>query len=215
MKIQVKEHTREEAPLFFQNIPELDIEAKRESRAKIIIRDIKKLNLVIKKNAEITLIEEGSGTTKINLEEKGAKILYLSSIYAKEGEIKKEIEIEHNASETESTIKSKNVITNNARVYFIPKVKIRKNTENTKAHQKTETLLLSKEARIFTIPIVEVESEKTECSHGSTITRIDEEKLFYLEARGIESDEAKQIIIDGFLETINKHRRKEDADLEL
>jgi len=49
---------------------------------------------------------------------------------------------------------------------------------------------------------LEIKNNDVKCSHGATISQIDEDKLFYMMSRGIKEKEAKKIIIEGFFEPI-------------
>jgi Fe-S cluster assembly scaffold protein SufB len=59
-------------------------------------------------------------------------------------------------------------------------------------------LLLDKNAHAESIPGLEIIADDVRCSHGVTISDIDQEQLFYLKSRGIDEKNGKQLIIDGF-----------------
>jgi len=108
----------------------------------------------------------------------------------------------HKIRQTNSNMLSKGVLTENARTIYQGKISIEKHAKNCKAKQKSENLLIGEHARCDAVPILEVENDEVQCSHGATIGKLDEEKLFYFTARGIEEETAKQMIIAGFLEPI-------------
>jgi Fe-S cluster assembly scaffold protein SufB len=71
-----------------------------------------------------------------------------------------------------------------------------------KAYQNSNIILVDKKARAITIPDLEIQNKDVSCSHGSTITSIDELKIFYLQSRGLNKEEAKQTIIKGFIDDL-------------
>ncbi len=111
-------------------------------------------------------------------------------------------EAKHKSSNTECILLNKGVLCDNARAITRGKIKIEKENKNCKAKQKSDNLLVDKKTRCDAVPILEVENDEVSCSHGVTITHLDEEKLFYLISRGIARDSAKAMLIVGFLEPI-------------
>ena len=108
----------------------------------------------------------------------------------------------HKTRQTNSNMLCKGVLTENARTIYQGKILIEKGSKNCKAKQKSENLLIGEHARCDAVPILEVENDEVQCSHGATIGKLNEENIFYFIARGIEEDTAKQMIIAGFLEPI-------------
>lgn len=72
----------------------------------------------------------------------------------------------------------------------------------TDGYQKDENLLLSKDARVYSKPGLEIVTDDVKCSHGTTITDIDPDQIFYLESRGLSEKEAKKLIIQGYFDTV-------------
>ena len=60
-------------------------------------------------------------------------------------------------------------------------------------------LLLSDTATAETIPDLEIESYDVKCSHAASVSRINEEQLFYLMSRGISRVKAEDMVVVGFL----------------
>ena len=63
-----------------------------------------------------------------------------------------------------------------------------------------DTLLLGEHAHIDAVPILEIENNEVQCSHGVTIGSISDEQLFYLQARGIFIEDAKKMLLLGFFD---------------
>ena len=75
----------------------------------------------------------------------------------------------------------------------------RRKTEGTQLHK---ALLLSDTAEIDVKPELEIFADDVKCSHGAASGELDEEQLFYMQARGIGLDEARQLLIDAYLEDV-------------
>ena len=63
---------------------------------------------------------------------------------------------------------------------------------------ENKNLLISDDATISTQPILEIYNDDTECSHSATSGSINEEKLFYIQSRGIGESDAMNILIQSF-----------------
>ena len=85
---------------------------------------------------------------------------------------------------------------------FNGKVVVRKNTKQTDADQSNRNLLLSPSAMMNANPQLEILADDVKCSHGSTTGELDDEALFYLQTRGIDSETAKSLLIYGFANEI-------------
>ena len=62
--------------------------------------------------------------------------------------------------------------------------------------------MLSENAKIDATPTLEIYNKDVKCGHGASVGQIDKEKLFYMQSRGIDEAEAKNIIIAGFFDPI-------------
>ena len=89
-----------------------------------------------------------------------------------------------------------------AKLNYLGKIRMEKNSKNSDGYQKQDTLLLSEEAIANSIPELEILENEVKCSHGVTISRINEDNLFYLKSRGLNEEQAKKEIIKGFLEPL-------------
>ena len=64
--------------------------------------------------------------------------------------------------------------------------------------------MLDNETRSDTIPIIDINNDSVDIGHEAKIGRISDEAIFYLMSRGISKDEAKAMIVRGFVEPISK-----------
>ena len=105
----------------------------------------------------------------------------------------------HLAPFTKSNIVSKSIASNGGNATYRGLVKIAKNAYNSFANVKCDTLLMDKLSKSDTIPINVVENKSSFLEHEATVSKISEDKLFYLMSRGIPEDMAKELIILGFI----------------
>ncbi|MEE4195465.1 MAG: Fe-S cluster assembly protein SufD [Anaerolineae bacterium] len=85
----------------------------------------------------------------------------------------------------------------------------------TDGYQSNRNLLLDKRAHADSIPGLEIKTDDVRCSHGATITEIDQEQIFYLKARGLDEATARQLIVNGFFQDIIDRVRDDDLRVEL
>jgi Fe-S cluster assembly protein SufD len=68
----------------------------------------------------------------------------------------------------------------------------------TDSQQANHNLLLSADAVVDTKPELEIHNDDVKCSHGATVGRLDEDKVFYLRSRGIDAKSARDLLIRAF-----------------
>ena len=113
----------------------------------------------------------------------------------------------HNAPNTTSDIFSRGALTDYSKCIYHGLVKIQRNAPGSNGYQKEDTILLSPNATADAIPDLEIDNSDVKCSHGATIGKIDEEKLFYLRTRGFDKNAATNIYIKGFFNQIIKETK--------
>jgi Fe-S cluster assembly protein SufD len=104
----------------------------------------------------------------------------------------------HLAPNTYSNIITKGAIFDSSKALSRGLVRIEKPSFNSNGYETQEALLLSERAEADAIPNLEIYNHDVKCSHGSTIGRLDKEKMFYLMSRGLTKDQAKIKLIEGF-----------------
>ncbi len=90
------------------------------------------------------------------------------------------------------------ILDEKSRGVFNGKIFVRLDAQKTDAKQTNRALLLSNEAEIDTKPQLEIFADDVKCTHGATIGQLDEDALFYLRARGIAEEDARDILIGAF-----------------
>ena len=104
----------------------------------------------------------------------------------------------HLGSRTTSDILAKVVLDNKAKAVYRGLVKINKGAIKCNGYQKEETILLSEDAQIDAVPNLEIGNNDVKCSHGVTVSQVDDGKLFYMMSRGLSENDAKHAIVEGF-----------------
>ena len=112
--------------------------------------------------------------------------------------------IVHAAPNTSSTVHSKSISKNGGTSFDRGLVNVAANATGAKATVECESLMLDNESRSDTIPIIEINNDSVDIGHEAKIGRISDEAIFYLMSRGISKDEAKAMIVRGFVEPISK-----------
>ncbi|BDR58281.1 SufB/SufD family protein [Xylocopilactobacillus apicola] len=103
---------------------------------------------------------------------------------------------------TRGNILQHGVILDQAKLVFNGIGQIVKGARGADSQQENRVLMLSKKARGDANPILLIDENDVTAGHAASVGRIDEEQLYYLESRGLNSDIAKRLIIKGFLESV-------------
>jgi Fe-S cluster assembly protein SufD len=74
--------------------------------------------------------------------------------------------------------------------------------DGTDAAQSNDNLLLSNRAEVNTQPRLEILADEVACKHGATVGQLDDTALYYLRSRGINADEARRLLINGFADQV-------------
>ncbi len=117
----------------------------------------------------------------------------------------------HLASNTSSTIISKSIVKNGGVANYRGTVRHMKNALNCKSHVECDTLILDDISKSDTIPTNQVMNNSSFIEHEATVSKINEDQLFYLMSRGISKKDATQMIIMGFIEPFSKELPMEYA----
>ena len=96
----------------------------------------------------------------------------------------------------------KAVVDDAGRSVFHGAVQVPQAAQRTSASQLSRNLLLSDRARVDAIPQLEIVADDVRCTHGATVTRLQQEELFYLRSRGLGADQAARLLLEGFCDEI-------------
>lgn len=117
----------------------------------------------------------------------------------------------HLGKNTRSNIISKSISQNGGNATYRGKVDIKKTAINSEAFVKCDTLLLDDKSKTDTIPVNICSNKESNIEHEATVSRINEDTLFYLMSRGISKERATELIVLGFLDKFREELPMEYA----
>ena len=97
------------------------------------------------------------------------------------------------------------IVDGRARAVFNGQIRVAPGAQGTDARQQSRNLLLSEAARVDTKPQLEIYADDVKCSHGATVGQLDPEELFYLQSRGLDADDARNLLTYGFAADVLAH----------
>lgn len=110
----------------------------------------------------------------------------------------------HAAPNTSSTMSSKSISKEGGNTTTRTSVTVQPDARNSKSSVVCESLMLDSDSRSDTIPAMDIRNDQVDIGHEARIGRISEESIFYLMSRGLSEEEAKALIVRGFVEPVTK-----------
>ena len=107
--------------------------------------------------------------------------------------------MQHKHPESKSNQHIKGILQKDSSGVFQGKVIVEQDAQKTDAFQFNQNLLLSETAEVNAKPELEIYADDVKCSHGATTGELDEGMLFYLRSRGLNKEEARKLLIEGFI----------------
>jgi len=117
----------------------------------------------------------------------------------------------HVAPRTSSRVTSKSISKAGGRASYRGMVKVYPQATESKVSVECDALLLDGASRSDTYPTMEVDNDNVRIEHEARVSKVAEEQLFYLTSRGLTEDEARLLIINGFIEPFTKELPMEYA----
>jgi Fe-S cluster assembly protein SufB len=117
----------------------------------------------------------------------------------------------HIGKNTKSNIISKSIAKNGGNASYRGKVDIKKSAENSEAMIKCDTLILDEISKSDTFPTNICSNNTSSLEHEATVSKINEDKLFYFMSRGIPKEKAIELIVLGFIEKFREELPMEYA----
>lgn len=164
--------------------------------------------IILEKEAKLTFVaflREGLGIDRRKLhfrfEGEGAELTCLILTIGKAEDVFSfETLSEHCAERTKGYFRVRSILADHAKVDYEGRLIIRPQAKLADTHLAHHSLLLSPNAKVRTIPSLEIEANDVRAGHSATIGKVDDELLFYLESRGIDRKAAKALLVKSFLE---------------
>lgn len=128
--------------------------------------------------------------------------LYALLLGKEEQSVRVSITVTHSYPDTISEVIVKGALTDKAQINFEGLVKIDAGAKGTNAWLAAHILLLSQKAKGLAIPSLEILENDIKAGHATTVGKVNDAELFYLMSRGLPQSTAKQLIIEGFMQSL-------------
>ena len=99
----------------------------------------------------------------------------------------------------------KYVLDDKATGAFAGRVLVKHGAQKTASQMTNQNLTATKEARMYTQPMLEIYADDVKCAHGSTVGQLNDAALFYMRQRGISLEEAKLLLQNAFINEVIDH----------
>ena len=108
--------------------------------------------------------------------------------------------IDHAAAGSRSREVYKGVLAGSSRGVFQGKILVRPDAQQTDGYQMNRAMLMSGKAEIDSKPELEIYADDVRCSHGATVGELEEDHLFYFQARGVDRDTARRLLVAAYID---------------
>ena len=107
--------------------------------------------------------------------------------------------INHLTENTKSYQLIKSVLEDSSRAVYQGKIFVNSKAQKTDGYQLSKAILLNKDSEFNVKPELEIYADDVKCSHGSASGSLNEDSIFYLMSRGLNYQQSKELLINGFL----------------
>ncbi|MGJ8664265.1 MAG: SufD family Fe-S cluster assembly protein [Marinicella sp.] len=108
------------------------------------------------------------------------------------------VRVNHNEMNNLSDVTHRSIATDQSQIFNNAKALVAVGADHSEIEQDLKNILLSPDAKIFSKPELEVYADEVVAAHGSTIGALDDTALFYLQSRGVDLAQAREIMIESF-----------------
>jgi Fe-S cluster assembly protein SufD len=139
----------------------------------------------------------------VELAGRGAHV-ELSGLFFGVGEqiLDQQITVVHRAKDCTSRQLFRGVLDDASTGVFNGGIDVCPGADGTDAEQSNDNLLLSNRAEVNTQPRLEILADEVACKHGATVGQLDDTAMYYLRTRGINAEEARRLLINGFADEV-------------
>jgi len=135
----------------------------------------------------------------IDISNPGAEVEFNGLYLAGDGQhIDNHTRVDHRAGPAKSSQEYRGILNGRCRCVWNGKAIVHQGADGTDANQANHNLLLSEHAEIDAKPELEIYADEVKCSHGTTVGQLDETALFYLRSRGMDKQQAIQMLTHAF-----------------
>lgn len=171
----------------------------------------KKEQIVLDKPGHyVVFMHNVSGKFTVDISSKNVEVDIFGLFVGRTGdEFKVETIQHHRAPGSVSNLLIKGVFDDNSRLDYQGLIRIEKEGQQSHAYQKNQNLILSPDCFVQSKPFLEILANDVFCTHGSTTGRLNKEDIFYVKSRGVDEEEAKKLLVAGFIgEIFEKMKEK-------
>lgn len=173
------------------------------------IYDLSARNLVAKRDAHIqslfSVLGGNAGRLMISGEalEPGASIEQDGiTVGNDEQHFKVVATMNHQAEHTHGMMRYQGILKDQSYSYLDGLIKVLPQGKKTTSRLEEHTLILGNKAKCDALPALDIQTSDVNVSHSASVSKADEEKIFYAMSRGLSEEEARNIIIQGFFENL-------------
>ena len=163
-------------------------------------------------NHNIITLHNGVTRNKLNLDlvGEGAECSCNGCVIAdKQQHVDNNTLITHHVSHCTSNELYKYVLDDEATGAFAGRVLVKKDAQKTTSQMTNQNLTATKQARMYTQPMLEIYADDVKCAHGSTVGQLNDAALFYMQQRGISKKEARLLLQNAFINEVIDHMELE------
>jgi len=122
------------------------------------------------------------------------------SVLCKNSSSSHNVIVNHKGNNGTSTIKYHSAIYSNNVTDFIGSINVDKQAVGTESSMINKNLLMDKTSKAKSIPKLNINTKEIQCTHGCTISNVDEDEIYYLETLGVSKTNARRMIADGHIQ---------------
>ena len=163
-------------------------------------------------NHNVITLHNGVTRNKLNLDlvGEGAECSCNGCVIAdKKQHVDNNTLITHHVSHCTSNELYKYVLDDESTGAFAGRVLVKKDAQKTVSQMTNQNLTATKQARMYTQPMLEIYADDVKCAHGSTVGQLNDAALFYMQQRGISRKEARLLLQNAFINEVIDHMELE------
>ncbi len=163
-------------------------------------------------NHNVITLHNGTTRNKLDLtfSGEGAECQCFGCVIAdKQQHVDNNTQITHKVPHCTSNELYKYVLDDKAVGAFAGRVLVEHGAQKTSSQMTNQNLTATKEARMYTQPMLEIYADDVKCAHGSTVGQLNDAALFYMRQRGISLSEAKLLLQNAFINEVIDHMQLE------
>ncbi|MES9941679.1 MAG: Fe-S cluster assembly protein SufD [Candidatus Thiodiazotropha sp. 6PLUC2] len=109
------------------------------------------------------------------------------------------LDVDHQVPHCTSRENFKGILRGSGRAVFDGLIQVGEQAQKSEAHLHNANLMLSRRAEVDTKPQLMILADDVVCSHGTTVGQLDQQAMFYMRSRGLNEEQAKRLLCQGFI----------------